>query len=139
MARGERSRFPAALEELGGRVEHWRQTRAKLSPMPEALWREAVSLAREHGVFKVSRAARLSYGSLKRRLEGSGAQEPARGLGGAAGFIELDPLRLFGAAEPAGPLLELSGADGSKLVIRLSSGKAVDVLGLAAAFWSRGT
>ena len=139
MARGGRSRVPAALEELVGRVEQWRQTRAKLSPMPEELWREAVILAREHGVFKVSRAAHLSYGSLKRRLEGSGVQGPVQGLGGAAGFIELDALRLFGAAEPAGPVLELSGADGSRLVIRLSSDKAVDVLGLAAAFWSRGT
>ena len=39
--------------------------------------------------------------------------------------------------DPAGAVIEISGADGAKLLIRARGGESVDVLGLAEAFWRR--
>jgi hypothetical protein len=41
--------------------------------MPPALWDAAVSLARTHGVYAIARVLRVSYGTLKQRVE----QRPA--------------------------------------------------------------
>jgi hypothetical protein len=53
------------------RFEDWRKTRKRSSAIPQALWDEAVALAREYGVSRTAQALRLSYPSLKQRLEAS--------------------------------------------------------------------
>ena len=58
----------ARLEQLRGRIEHWRRTRTKHGPMPEALWDEAALLARGLGVCPVSRALGIGYESLQERV-----------------------------------------------------------------------
>ena len=40
--------LPPEIIEAERRVERWRRTREKRSPMPEELWGQAVELAREH-------------------------------------------------------------------------------------------
>ena len=125
----------ARIEAVRRRIEHWRRVRERRSPMPAPLWAAAVALAGEHGVYPIARALRLNYETLKGRVERRthGARQDVMR---SAGFVALDGAPLIGAA-PAGSVVELSGADGAKLVIRLAGQEALDVRGLAAAFWRR--
>ena len=87
---------------LMARVECWRESRRKGSAMPGELWEAAVELAAEHGVYAVSRQLRMSYESLRRRVE----RETGRGLRDEAGgsFVEVRAAQLLGsAAERAVP------------------------------------
>lgn len=67
--RRETKALPAGVEELRGRVERWRRTRKKRSPMPEELWEDAARLARVHGVSPIARWLGLSYYTLQGRME----------------------------------------------------------------------
>ena len=117
-------------------VTHWRRTRRKRSPMPPALWDAAVSLARTHGVSAIARALGLSYGTLKQRVE----QTPGGGSLGRreeTGFVEIPAAQLVSSFEAASAVVEFSGSDGAKLVIRLRDEGHLDVLSLADLFWKR--
>ena len=119
------------LSQLRRRIERWRCTRTKRSPMPPALWMAATELARELGAYRVAREIGVGYGSLKDR---AGAQGET-GARQAKAFVELDGASLFSAA-PATVRseVELWDARGTKMVIRLAADQAVDVAALLAAF-----
>jgi len=137
MARRKRSATPADVKKVRRSIERWRKTREKRTHMPEELWRAAVTLAQKHGVYATARAREIGYGTLKERVSGSQKMR-SDGTARSAGFIELDGTQLVGSLGPHGPVVELSGADGAKLMIRLRESEDQDILGLAAAFWSRG-
>jgi hypothetical protein len=59
---------PADIDEVRVQLQEWRQTRRHRSRIPEAIWTSATTLARAHGVAKISRALRLDYYALRRRL-----------------------------------------------------------------------
>ena len=61
------------MQQVRARIERWRQTRAKRSPMPEALWEAAVELARSEGLHPVARGLQVSYQSLKARVAAASA------------------------------------------------------------------
>ena len=42
------------IQELGESISRWRSTRPKPGRMPPAFWDEAVALARELGVYRVT-------------------------------------------------------------------------------------
>lgn len=126
----------AQVKEVGRQVAHWRRTRRKRSPMPPALWGAAVSLARTHGVYAIARALRVSYGTLKQRVE----QRPAGlslGSREESGFVEVPAAQLVSSFEAASTVVEFSGSDGASLVIRLRDDEHLDILSLADAFWKR--
>lgn len=130
------SSAPVRMDRILQRIESWRSTRQKLSPMPAELWTAAVSLAREHGVSMTSRILGLSYGSLKDRVTGSTA--PAgRGRRAPIGFVELPPGSLTSTSMPAVAVLELWASDGAKLVVHLRDSADLDLPGLSEAFWRR--
>jgi hypothetical protein len=119
------------LNQLRRRIEGWRGTRAKRSPMPAELWIGAMELARELGVSRVARELRIGYGSLKERLGGDGERGPQA----AQRFVEIDGGSLFPTAAASGRgEVELADASGMTVVIRLAAGQAVDVAALLAAF-----
>ena len=119
------------LNQLRRRILQWRCTRAKRSPMPAELWTAATELARGLGAYRVARELRIGYGSLKDRL-GAGGESGAHG---AEAFVEVDGASLFAPAPASGRgEVELSDANGVKVVIRLAAGQAVDVAALLAAF-----
>ena len=136
----KQGRSPSAnIEKVRARVEHWRKTRHKRSPMPEDVWEAAASLARIHGVYRIARDLRLNYENLKKRvgqaLRGSRDQKKRSG-----GFVELGAAQLLASSRPSASQrteVELSDGDGSRLTVRLADGEALDVLGLAETFWSR--
>jgi hypothetical protein len=128
------------VEPLRQQIEHWRQMRAKRSPMPEPLWRAAVGLAQEHGVYGAAQALRLSYDSLRRRAEAAGVARRVRRDRRAsdqspATFVELPPALTATAAGPGGPIVEVVGPSGQRLTVRLRSGD-LDVAELIRACWS---
>ena len=125
----------ARIEAVRRRIKHWRRVRERRSPMPAPLWAAAVALAAEHGIYPIARALGLNYETLKARV-GRRADGERTGVM-AARFVEVDGVPRIGAAPPAGSVVELSGADGATLVIRLAGRATLDVRALAAAFWRR--
>ena len=124
-------RAAVRLTQLRGRIDRWRCTRAKRSPMPVELWTAATDLARGLGAYRVARELGIGYGSLKDRLGAdgeSGGEEPPA-------FLAVDGAALFAPA-PATRCgeVELSDASGRKVVIRLAAGQVVDVAAVVAAW-----
>lgn len=76
------------LEEVRHRFETWRRGKKHGSRIPKSLWKAAVEVCAEHGVFRVSKALRVNYNDLKQRVVGTGQMEkmptPLK-----AGFVEL--------------------------------------------------
>jgi len=119
------------LSQLRRRMERWRRTRVKRSPMPPQLWGAATELARELGVSRVARDLGIGYESLKDRV-GARGEHSARQ---ADAFVELAGAALLSAAPAAvRSEVELSDARGTTMVIRLAADQAVDVAALLAAF-----
>jgi hypothetical protein len=133
MARQDRSSTTGQLKGIREEVEIWRLTRSKRSPMPEDLWARATKLARRLGVWPVAHAAGLSYESLKRRVE-----EGASGAEARPSFVEMRGADLLATSAETGPVVELSGADGTRMTIRMASGSQVDSAALVGVFLGRG-
>lgn len=56
------------IAQLQSQLEQFRNFHAPRSRIPEALWRTAVELAGQHGLYAVAHALHLDYAGLKRRL-----------------------------------------------------------------------
>jgi len=131
--------LPDDLKSLGAQIEHWRETRQKLSPMPAALWAAAVTLAQERGIYPVARGLRIDYASLRTRLaESRGLAAPSHGAPQSSEFIELSPSPAL-AGSAGGPCvgLELRDADGSRMSLLLPGLDGLDVPGIVSAFRRR--
>lgn len=149
MATGKKCVRAVKLEVVQRRFERWRQTRPPRSRIPGGLWAAAVMLASSHGIHRVSKALRLDYYSLKKRVE----QRSAVGSDSAADdsacaaakkisapFWELAPaVELAGAALSTGQCecrLELQNTAGSKLRVHLRGIAAPDLAALSRSFWN---
>ena len=116
------------LERGKVEFEKWRCTRKKRGAVPERLWRMAVKLARKHGIYQTAKALRVNYESLKKRLNGAGEkQEPTS-------FVEVVPTD---APIFAGNLIEIEGARGEKIRIRLSGSEKLDLCELVRGVWGK--
>lgn len=132
------------IDKLRGRIERWRETRKKRSPMPERLWAEATELGQMHGVYRISQDLSVNYDSLRARVERSG---PVSSKGpkkrrrtrktvdsGQPKFVELQTIPALDASEAMGAVVEVQDATGSKLTIRLGPASTVDVCSILASF-----
>jgi hypothetical protein len=140
MAQKQKAPTPPDIKALRHRIDHWRHTRKKITPMPEELWTEAVSLARRYGLGPVARGLRVDYGTLKIRYDlssGAADQDSEPRSPGSSGFVEIDwpPVQ---RSTDAPVTVELSAPDGAKLTVLLSGPAASTVMDLAEAFWRRG-
>ena len=131
------------LEQVRGDIEDWRTSRAKLGPMPEALWENATIAARELGLYPVARALRLNYAALKQRVAAGtagerGAQarrvEPARKA--RVDFVEVSNRSLLSGFSSEGMVVEVVAADGARLTVRARGGSP-DIAALVSAFRER--
>lgn len=123
------------MRALRERIARWRRTREKRSAMPEALWQEAVTLARKKGTYAVARGVKVDYQSLARRVaesRGGDGEAPA-----SSTFVELSGAQLFGPPTPPEPVIELYDSAGVRLTIRLGWGAPLDVAGLVRSFCQR--
>lgn len=117
------------LDRVSRRFEHWRRTRQRRSPIPEALWVLAVETARTHGVNTTARTLRLNHTALTKRLKA--AAGPTGGPPVPTTFVELIPPP---AASPA-CTLALETARGAKMTIRLEGITPPDLETLSRTFW----
>ena len=77
---------PLDMTRVRRRLDRWRRTRAySRSPIPKALWANAVALARQQGLYQTARALRLDYGGLKAHVA---AAETRGRPGRAPTFVE---------------------------------------------------
>jgi hypothetical protein len=125
----------ADLRRLCGRVERWRERReGARARVPEELWNAAVEVARVEGVHATAKAIRFNYYSLKDRV----AQAPSEAMvtkeAAATPFVEVQMPALDARGDST--VVELVGRRGDRMRIVAGAG-AVDVVGLAQAFWGR--
>jgi hypothetical protein len=100
------SRRQLDLTDVRGRLDRWRRTRAHArSPIPKALWADAVALARQQGLYRTARALHLDYGGLKAHVEAA----DGRG-GGRPTFVELAGSTV---ADRGTSVIELTGPGGT--------------------------
>jgi hypothetical protein len=121
--------IPVGMRRVCRRFERWRKGHKARLPIPEALWAEAAEAAREHGVFRASKALRLEYGKLKRMAEAGPAS--VRRTIAPATFLELMPPETIGLAEY---LIELEGPRG-KMRIQWKGATASDLARLSRVLW----
>jgi hypothetical protein len=77
----------ATVEEVGTRLEEWRQSRRqKRTAIPDELWSAAIEVARRDGLGRTAAALRLDYGKLKRLMT---AAEGVEKKTAAPSFMEL--------------------------------------------------
>jgi hypothetical protein len=155
-ARERRVRFEEAapmkraklgLAGLKDGVERWRQERAHVrAPAPEELWNAAVEVARKEGVYATAKAIRFDSSRLKARMSrapsagsrGRSLTSPTSGAPktDATAFVAIEVAGPGGGATTSEAVVELVGRHGDRMRIVAAHG-AVDVVGLAQAFWSR--
>jgi hypothetical protein len=87
MARSNQREIPAELARGRDRFAAWRRTRRPKARIPESLWELAIRLAATHGLHRTTRALKLDYYSLKKRVAAAAHREK-----NASAFIELPPV-----------------------------------------------
>jgi hypothetical protein len=123
--------FAVAIAPAQAALAAWRKARPQREPIPQALWRVMVPLARAHGVSAIARALRVNYTGLREHLLADSAATPP-GVVNQAGFVEL-PLTPGLAGPPR--VIELEDRLGLKLTVRLVPGGNSEVLTLARELW----
>jgi len=101
--------------------------------MPEELWDAAVALAHEHGVWRIARALRVRYDSLRSRLAEAAPEvgaEPAV----ESGFVDLGSMLCGARSDSGATTVELSRPDGARLSLRFASRVDIDLQSLVTAF-----
>jgi len=141
------------MKALGQRIDLWRKTRQQREPMPAELWEAAIALAGKYGVYPTARGLPVDFGGLKRRCyQSSESRSTAieacetKSLGNSNRessetyqFVEIDAAQVMEMPRLSKISVELSAPDGAKMAVRMEGGAGVDVIGLAGAFWKRGS
>lgn len=122
-----KARFKSELAPVRRALEAWRKTRKRCQGIPDSLWTPIAALACAHGVSPVSRALRLDYYHLKRRV----SQRVA-----ATDFVEVK--WASPADETRGCTAEMEDRQGRRVVVRWSWAPGQELLGVVQAFWSQG-
>src|SRR6266700_7760629 len=81
----EKKAIPDDLLQLSQRLEEWRGANPPRTRLPEPIWEAAVEMAQRHGLHCTTKALRLDYMRLKKRL--SAGTQPSRSTPPA--FLEL--------------------------------------------------
>jgi len=122
-----------AVETVRRRFQIWRKKGPARRRIPTALWDAAVELCQDHSINKVSRALRLNYYGLKRRVH----KTKDIGLGSDHGFVKLDlGAPLVSAAEWR---VEMEAPNGGKMTLSLKGApRDLDPVELIRTFWRQG-
>src|ERR1035438_10781243 len=71
----EKTAIPDDLLQLSQRLEEWRSANPPRTRLPEPMWEAAVEMAQRHGLHCTTKALRMDYMRLKKRLP-AGTQSP---------------------------------------------------------------
>src|SRR5450759_5206103 len=64
----EKTAIPDDLLQLSQRLEEWRSANPPRTRLPEPMWEEAAEMAQRHGLHCTTKALRMDYMRLKKRL-----------------------------------------------------------------------
>jgi hypothetical protein len=64
----EKTALPDDLLQLSQRLEEWRSANPPRTRLPEPIWEAAVEMAQRHGLHRTTKALRMDYTRLKKRL-----------------------------------------------------------------------
>ena len=120
-----------SLEEVQQRFEQWRAGRKRGTPIPAALWEDAVCLCADHSLCKISSALHLGYKALKKRMQ-SACPDHFPGSVTPSDFIALD----LSSSLPEF-IMEMERA-GGKMRIHIKGAPGFHPLELMEMFWGRG-
>src|ERR1700757_4483119 len=81
----EKTAVPDDLLQLSQRLEEWGSATPPRTRLPESIWEAAVEMAQRHGLHCTTKALRMDYTRLKKRLP-AGTQPPRST---APAFLEL--------------------------------------------------
>jgi len=98
-------------------------------PMPDEIWAEAVTLAKEFGVCPIARALPVDYTALLKRVE-----RPVEGGLVKPTFLQLPATAAMATPRPSASTIEISTRDGSRMLIHLEAGHSMDAAGIIATF-----
>jgi len=119
--------FQDEFHDLQMRFAQWRRTRRAGTPIPPALWRAAVTTARQHGVSRTARALHLDAHKLKTMMDTSAHTQSAT----APTFVELIASPVQGGM----CVLEVEGPRGGRLRLQLTGQGLPDVVALSRVIW----
>lgn len=121
------------LEEVQARIEAWRKDPTSPKLMPEELWEAAASLSGEYSPHRISKALRLNYRGLKKRIAPE-QKKPAVINEPPPEFVEL----AFGhSPSMAECIVEMEDGSGAKMRMHFRGRTDFDLLELGRAFWRR--
>ena len=102
------------LDQLAGQFEHWRQTRSHRGErIPQALWDQAVTLARILPHSRVAQHLRLAPNDLKKQMAMQVEPHAATGCT-TPRFVEVPPATVSAQAGPTTEI-EVQRQDGARL------------------------
>ena len=119
------------LEQVRHQFEHWRQTRNKRCPIPKKLWQAAESLFPEYSLYHISKALRLNYTDLKKRIQ---EKPPPAFIPPPINPAEFIELKINSAIQPAECLVEMEDPFGAKMRMHFKGEAGLDLLELAKHF-----
>ena len=97
--------------------------------MPDPLWNLAVKLARKYGVHQTSKALRVNYDHLKKRVNAAGIGDSVDSSSSPT-FVEVVPPRCASEC-----VVELEDPRGVKMRIHLKAAGAAELAALGQLFW----
>ncbi|OGR26529.1 MAG: hypothetical protein A2277_03935 [Desulfobacterales bacterium RIFOXYA12_FULL_46_15] len=122
------------LEDVQQKFTTWREERTRRRPIPEVLWEAAINLSRakEYSINKISKALRLNYSDLKRRISAHG--QPIIKDGQNIEFIKLD---YSPSVFPSECIIEMEDSSGAKMKMCFRGSTDLDLLELGRSFWNK--
>jgi hypothetical protein len=127
--------LPSPLESVRYQFEKWRETRKNgREPIPGNLWAAAIKLCNQYSINHVSKSLRLSYTTLKKRVQGKTPVSKKKELSSPT-FVELDWQGHFPSSEC---IIEMENGNGSKMRMSFKGRADLDLLELSRAFWTKG-
>lgn len=133
--RGKLQATAADIEQVRELVDQWRKTRTTRTRMPEEIWAALVGLSAVHGVYGVARRLGVNYQGLKKRVA-AGSNKSGLAQASRTKFVEMGPVLSIGSAS-SGTVVEVVGAAGNRLTVRLGNTAGLDLPALVREFWSR--
>jgi hypothetical protein len=117
------------IEELRRELSQWRESHTSHKRIPEGIWSRAAAAAQKFGVTPTSKALKLDYSALKRRMQSAAGS----GTGTKAQFIEL-----FQPAPTAQALIEcvveIQSSRGARLSVKVKNLPVSELAALARTF-----
>jgi hypothetical protein len=125
-----------SLEAIRCQFKEWRETRRnRRERIPEELWSAAVELRKQYPVNQISRALRLNFTDLKKRILEQDTHFSKREKLSSDNFIELNWESGFTSSEC---VIEMEDTSGSKMRMSFKGNSNLDLLELGKAFWYKG-